>query len=716
LTNDNTETEPRAEGGEAQPRPRRFGPLKREVRAALELFAIAGLAFAQPALDLLTKNTEIFVIRRSTPAQVIALTLAILLVPPVVAWWLEVLVGLVVPTARRYVHAGLVAVFAGVLAEESFKQATELGPVALVVAGIVFAVVVAVLVIRFDAARTFLRFLAIAPVVFAVLFLTSAQIGTAVFDGSSAGAADVTIKNPKRVVMIVLDEMPLETILDGSGHVDASLFPNFAALARSSTWYRNDASVAPFTINAVPAVMTGQYPNSREDLPNATDHPDSIFRLLGDEYRMNVHELVTDVCPEQVCTDSKDDTSFVPAVRALTDETADLWHTFVSPHRTQPLLETAVGAPALPQAKQFLRSLKPGSEPTFDFLHVLLPHQHWHYLPTWQDNGVTPENPTDGRSINRWADETSLEDGHIRHILQTQATDRFIGRVVAKLQRIGAWDDTLFVVTADHGIAFRAGSTKRSATPETADQVLWTPLFVKAPGQTGGVVDDRPMQSVDVVPTMADILGVKVPWKLDGTSALGPPRKDFPRRFYQWDAVSGAAQPGVPLAKGTSYLTFPGEENFQKVMHARGAPAGGDDALRPYRMGPWGDLVGRRVDGLVQDGSQKPSLLYVPNPASFKTIQPDARVAPWTYVSGYVKDFEHEVPLAFAVNGTIGGVTTAVPLEGSTGYYSVSLPPSLFRAGSNVVSAYVISGNAAAPALVPVRVWGLPGAPGASGG
>ena len=94
---------------------------------------------------------------------------------------------------------------------------------------------------------------------------------------------------PKRVVMIVMDEFPLASLLDGKGHIDTSLYPNFAALAHDGSWYRNNTTVAPHTTTAVPAILTGRYPND-SGVPIAAEYPHNIFTLLGKQYRMNVHE------------------------------------------------------------------------------------------------------------------------------------------------------------------------------------------------------------------------------------------------------------------------------------------------------------------------------------------------------------------------------------------------------------------------------------------
>ena len=87
-----------------------------------------------------------------------------------------------------------------------------------------------------------LRVLVIAPLAFAVAFVGFSPASDVVFGGgaSSAGAA---APRPSRLVMVVFDELPLATLLDGQGAIDAALFPNFAALARTSSWFRNTTTM-----------------------------------------------------------------------------------------------------------------------------------------------------------------------------------------------------------------------------------------------------------------------------------------------------------------------------------------------------------------------------------------------------------------------------------------------------------------------------------------
>ena len=72
--------------------------------------------------------------------------------------------------------------------------------------------------------------------------------------------------------------------------------------------------------------------------------------------------------------------------------------------------------------------------------------------------------------------------------------------------------------------------------------MLWAPLFLKQANQRDGAIDDTPLTTVDVLPTMTDALGVTVPWDLHGTSAFDPDA-DHPddRPFYVFQA--GQFQP-----------------------------------------------------------------------------------------------------------------------------------------------------------------------------
>ncbi len=142
--------------------------------------------------------------------------------------------------------------------------------------------------------RLWLAFAALAPLGFLVLFLTSSS--TSRLLRADAALPEVEVGAPAPVVMVVLDELPLESMLDVDGGIDRELFPNLAALADQSHWYRNTTTVSTSTWHAVPALLTGSMPEDGT-LPISDSHPDSLFTLLGSSYDMHVTESVTRAVP-----------------------------------------------------------------------------------------------------------------------------------------------------------------------------------------------------------------------------------------------------------------------------------------------------------------------------------------------------------------------------------------------------------------------------------
>ena len=76
------------------------------------------------------------------------------------------------------------------------------------------------------------------------------------------------------------------------------------------------------------------------------------------------------------------------------------------------------------------------------------------------------------------------------------------------------------VVVADHGSSFRKGESLREITWRNLSDILCVPLLIKRPGQREGVVTDRNVETIDVLPTIMAELGVELPTPVDGQSAI----------------------------------------------------------------------------------------------------------------------------------------------------------------------------------------------------
>ena len=121
---------------------------------------------------------------------------------------------------------------------------------------------------------------------------------------------------------------------------------------------------------------------------------------------------------------------------------------------------------------------------------------------------------------------SSIAQGYQRYLGQVGLVDTLIGRLVSRLKAEGLYDRSLIVFTADHGVSFRPNQPRRLLTEENAPDIMRVPLFIKAPHQRDGVINDRNVETVDIVPTLADLLHVSLPWTVDGQSAFDSVRSE----------------------------------------------------------------------------------------------------------------------------------------------------------------------------------------------
>lgn len=97
--------------------------------------------------------------------------------------------------------------------------------------------------------------------------------------------------------------------------------------------------------------------------------------------------------------------------------------------------------------------------------------------------------------------------------------DQLLGQVVGKLKDWGIWDQTLFVVTSDHGDEFFE-DTRCGHGGSLRDSVVRVPLLVHYPPRFSGTVIDEGAESVDLLPTILDALFQPVPAAVQGESLL----------------------------------------------------------------------------------------------------------------------------------------------------------------------------------------------------
>jgi arylsulfatase A-like enzyme len=180
------------------------------------------------------------------------------------------------------------------------------------------------------------------------------------------------------------------------------------------------------------------------------------------------------------------------------------------------------------------------ARPVFLFLHYLDPHSDWRILPydspprfraDLELAGAEREfcAPEAGACATRFllrADRARLElPAELLGKLEAlygrgvRYLDEELGRLFAALEARGFLDSALVVVSSDHGEEFREHG--RFGHAQTYDETIAVPLLIRFPkDRHAGRVVEEMVETVDLLPTLADYLGLPPPEPAQGESLL----------------------------------------------------------------------------------------------------------------------------------------------------------------------------------------------------
>jgi hypothetical protein len=238
------------------------------------------------------------------------------------------------------------------------------------------------------------------------------------------------------------------------------------------------------------------------------------------------------------------------------------------------------------------------------------------------------------------------------------------------------------VVVADHGYAWQVGVKDRRRVRETnVDEVAPVPLIVKAPGQRQGRIDRSYASTLDVTPTIADVLDFKLPYRADGRSAFSRavkrrrvvaiPTRDFTRTVR----ISARRYEARRRAK------------LRRRLELFGSGLSGlYDAIGPQRA-----LVGQASAGLAAPA--RPGLrARIEGAARYRAVRRSSGLVP-AHVTGELIGGRRgqERDIAVAVNGTIEATGRSFHLRGdSREHFAVMVPEAALVEGRNTVEVFEI--------------------------
>ena len=510
-----------------------------------------------------------------------------------------------------------------------------------------------------------------------VLVAVIAAVGYALGrDDTSDTGGPQPVQAPRPpVVVVVFDEFPADTLLDPGGRIDAARFPNFAALAATSTWFPNAHTVFDSTFKAVPAILDARLPRPRT-AADVRSHQPSVYHLMDRlGYGVIRVESGSALCPPRIC----------PGGRT----------------RRPGVLARLAGNGRPKRLGRWIGALRPRPQPTFYFHHALLPHEPWLYLPSGHQARPAGNDPIPG--INRpggFGLPGLTDHNHLRHLLQVGFVDHELGLILRHMRQTKVFDDALLFVLADHGYSFDLNVPgRRQVRDDNIEEIAPVPFFVKLPGQTEGKVDDSLVRNFDVVPTIADVLDTDVYWRHAGESAFSEAaeerdevaiqRRDFSRVVRIGRDDFEAAREEVRRRRAAKFGT--GAQSQEEF---------GDPWASAYRIGPHQELLGRRVrPGRLE---RSPTVrAQLANARLLRNVSRSHAILP-TRLAGQLRGGRvgELRDVAAAVNGRIAAVGRSFRLNGRpTEFFSLMVPESALRAGRNSVRLLEVRSDGSLAAL-----------------
>lgn len=670
----------------------------------LHLFVLCAFALAQPIFELLAKHPEFFIVRRSQFMDLWILVVTLLLPLPILCAGVVTLAKKFSATAGTISFLVLMGLLFCVITLPLWK-AMDTWPDSLIWLCALFSGTFFALCYHIrPPVRHFVSLASVALLLFPGLFLY--QTHTLFATQDQLPATEANSETP--VTILILDELSSTTLMDPSQNIDAIRYPNLAALAAQSHWFRNATTVADSTTAAVPVIFTGRFPGPDKRMPNSSQMPQNLFSFLHRSHVINAVESVTWLRHSQICSEEPDtiierlsslaqDVGYIYLQIILPRDTAarfpavtQTWANFNASSPVDVFNEADMGDAILKASltddtktfSAFIASivtpLPSASKPVANIMHIVFPHIPYQHLPSGKKYNSKGAEPGLSTFTGAWSnDEWAVRQHYQRYLLQLQYVDTLIGRLLQKLKDTHLYDPSLIVLASDHGASFRADTFRRRLTRENYADILPVVFLAKLPFQNEAHVTDHNVETIDILPTLADALGLPLPFPVDGHSALNThlPARETKRALR---ADTGEVMQFEPnMAAKYKRLSW------QLDMFGHGS----DDV---FTHGPLQHLVGTPLANLPIQKDSNVSLV-IDNTASYKKVNTGHRKIP-ARVTGQVEPPSLERPayIAIGVNGLVRAITKTHSKQQGKIRFTAMLPASALKDGENVVEAILL--------------------------
>ncbi len=321
---------------------------------------------------------------------------------------------------------------------------------------------------------------------------------------------------PENAIIVVVDALRADRL--GCYGSDAGLTPGIDALARTGLVFKAAYSNATFTFPSTASLFTSTQPT--------------------------VHRITHDPEREEMLRRMSDAYVMLPEVYKAAGFTTGL---LTFPGWVSPTANYMQGVDVKAESERSDTALLElaidfitdhGDRPFFLYLHFIDMHDYW--FPEHLFDGVDPENlglspnlmsladmeipvayETLAKVLNQPGGLTARDLEHLQSVYnrRLQETDRVIGELVRHLIGAGLIDETLLVVTSDHGEQFLEHGRLVHGGDAFYNELIHIPFIVSNPGlYPETVTASTPATSIDFAPTLLDLMGLEIPGVFQGES------------------------------------------------------------------------------------------------------------------------------------------------------------------------------------------------------
>ncbi len=304
------------------------------------------------------------------------------------------------------------------------------------------------------------------------------------------GDAEVPRK-PRSILLITVDTTRADHL--GSYGNDRIKTPNVDRLAAEGALFTHAYSSVPVTTPSHSTILTGKYPIAHGVRDNG------LF-ILG-----NNQVTLAEALRERGWRTGASIGAFPLIAKFGLDQGFELYDDNINE-----AVESVLGDRVLPKSRMYFDERRAGRvndalfpwidkharEPFFAWAHYYDPHQPFE-----------PPAPYDQLYAGR------PYEGEIAY------ADESFGQLLERLRTLGIDDRTIVVLTADHGEGL-GEHRELTHSVQIYNTTLHVPLIIRVPGAPAGTVVDEPVGTVDIMPTLLDLLGVDPPEGMQGRSLV----------------------------------------------------------------------------------------------------------------------------------------------------------------------------------------------------